>query len=75
MNEGAVKMELVKGYQLRTPKMVMDGHEQLFAKFSDGTVRSCVKKYSTSFGDNCRAWGIVDEVPAEAEYIGNYPAN
>ena len=61
---------LVKGYMVN----VDYEHEALYAVFADGRVYCTgTIKNTNSFLGHGRKWQAVDAVPADAEYIGNYP--
>lgn len=63
---------MVKGYMIRTEEMVEAGTEQLFAKFPNGEVKTCSRRYRTAFSLLTNVWTDIEALPADAEFIGNY---
>ena len=66
-------MELVKGYMTRAVR----GRVRYVAVFADGTIKATVNDHDRDgdwFNHGFR-WEAIKELPADLEFIGNYPAN
>ena len=63
---------MVEGYMLRTKENIEMGTEQLFAVYEDGSIKTCIKNYSSSFIVKGIKWEKVDALHEDAEFIGNY---
>lgn len=63
---------LVIGFMVQTWE-----HEVMYALFADGTMKRTNKiaRPNDSFNRSTRKWHVVDAIPANAEFIGNYPAD
>jgi hypothetical protein len=60
-------MEKVKAYQT-----YYDGIETLFALYQNGIIKTCTRKYSSSFRQKGDKWTTTNKISKEAEYIGQY---
>lgn len=60
-------MEQVKAYQT-----YYDGLETLYSLYQNGIIKTCTRKYSSSFRQKGDVWTTANEIPKDAEYIGKY---
>ena len=64
-------MALVNGYQFIFAE-INELKEQLFAKYEDGTILTCIREYSPCFYSLKDKWTLTDKINKDALPIGKY---